>query len=123
MAKLIKDDEQVRAFKEINEAIGELRKINERILSNEPVSIAVGSKQTIQLDGKFTDKVVAILKAQRQNVIKDIQQKAKKFRIELDDDEVALMQDKVSVPVTTKVRNEQPKTKADIDVSEIVPEE
>ena len=123
MAKLIKDDEQVRAFKEINEAIGELRKINERILSNEPVSIAVGSKQTIQLDGKFTDKVVAILKAQRQTVIKDIQQKAKKFRIELDDDEVALMQDKVSVPVTTKVRNEQPKTKADIDVSEIVPEE
>ena len=123
MAKLIKDDEQVRAFKEINEAIGELRKINERILSNEPVSIAVGSKQTIQLDGKFTDKVVAILKAQRQTVIKDIQQKAKKFRIELDDDEVALMQDKVSAPATTKVRNEQPKTKADIDVSKIVPEE
>ena len=122
MAKLIKDDEQVKACKEINDALDELRKINARIVSKEPIVIAVGNKQTIQLEDKFTEKVAAILKAQRQNVIKDIQQKSKKFRIALEDDEKALMSDAITVPMEKPEKQNAAAKKASSVDTVVVPE-
>lgn len=109
MAKLIKNDEQVNACKEINLALEEVKKINARILSSDPMAISIGPKQTIVLDGKFTDKIVAVLKAQRQILIKEILQKSKKFRISLEESEEAMISDKaLDAPAVSLKTTEKP---------------
>ena len=93
MAKLIKDDAQVQACNEINEMLEEIKLLNQRILSDDPIVIEVNKKQSVNIDNSFSDKILAILKSQRQKRVKDILYKSNKFRICLDESEQHLISD------------------------------
>ena len=110
MAKLIRDDAQVKACEEINSMLEEVEQINKKLLSKDPISIEVNKKQSIQIDDTYTDKIRTILKQQRQKRIKDIQNKADKFRISLDDSEQYLISDAAinEKPINGKEKSKEP---------------
>lgn len=91
MAVLIQDDAQVRALNEINTMLDEVKVLNDRISSEDPIRVEAGKKVFVTLDDNLAPKLISILKNQRERRVKDIKAKAAKFHIALSDDERALL--------------------------------
>ena len=85
MAVIMQDDAQVRALEEINAHLDEVRAINTLINSKKPYSIVVNKKQALSLDSDLSKRVMTALELQRTRRIKEINTKASKFRISLDE--------------------------------------
>lgn len=120
MAKLIANDEQVRACKSINAMLEEVRILNDKIVSEDPIIVEVNKKQSIRIDEQFTDKIVSVLKAQRQKRIKDILQKSNKFKVELEKDEKFLISDKAIEVKSEKKKPSDDALQDESPVSEII---
>lgn len=92
MAVLIRDDQQVKALEDITSMLNDIKLINSKLnQSGNKFTINVNKKQSILIDAGFNDKIVSVLKAQRAKRIKDVNAKAQKFRIGLDDNDMFLM--------------------------------
>lgn len=120
MAKLIANDEQVRACKAINAMLEEVRILNDKIVIEDPIIVEVNKKQSIRIDEQFTDKIVSVLKAQRQKRIKDILQKSNKFKVELEKDEKFLISDKAIETKSEKKKPSDDVLQNESPVSEII---
>lgn len=120
MAKLIANDEQVRACKAINAMLEEVRILNDKIVGEDPIIVEVNKKQSIRIDEQFTDKIVSVLKAQRQKRIKDILQKSNKFKVELEKDEKFLISDKAIEAKSEKKKTSDDVLQDEIHASEII---
>ena len=72
MAKLIQDNKQMQAFNDINEMLSEVSLLNEVIMSEAPITIDLGKKRSLSIDRSLEDKVVSVLKTQRQRRVKEI---------------------------------------------------
>lgn len=96
MPSIQKDDQQLRALNEISADLETAKKIN-AIIANPPASfdiLPIGKKkESVRMDSAFTERILALLKADKQKIAKDVQRKATKFRIELDTSDLAILAD------------------------------
>lgn len=94
MATLMKDDAQVKAFDEVNSLLEQVSLLNERINSSSPMILGINKKKVIQIDDSYKDKIISVLKTQRNKCIKEIQSKTSRFRIGLNESEQFTISDK-----------------------------
>lgn len=92
MAVIKQNQAQTRACEEIIVALNEVRLLNDAVAdANREFELPLGRKSRIRIDPTLNDKMIALLKAQRAKRIKEIQLKADKFDIELDDQDMAVI--------------------------------
>lgn len=91
MAVLIQDDAQLRALDEINNALDELRLLNQAVKSPEPYTLRVNKKQALAIDENLSTRIETVLRIQRDRRTKEIMTKAAKYRISLDEEEQKLL--------------------------------
>lgn len=100
MPAIIKEDKQVTALREIENALAVIKTINSAIAGESQftlVTTPAGSRSAIKitLDDKDTPKVISVLNAQRSRLVKEVKSKATKCRIALDDADIACMEGQV----------------------------
>ena len=117
MPKIIKNDAQMRACDEIVEQLDHIKTINQAILSLNQASftLSFGRKKSMEIDAVYNDKLGAILRQQRNKRIKEIQAKAAKFRIALDEDEKKLISDDAILLAEGSGEAEEPQENAAAD--------
>ena len=94
MPSLIQDDAQVRALGEISALLDEVRAFNAVINSGKAFTIRVNKKQDLTLaDPDLCKRMTAILLTRRARCVKEINLKASKFHISLDEDEKKVISD------------------------------
>ena len=99
MPKIIKNEDQINACKEISSMLEEVKALNQAILSekNDVFTIGFGRKKSVSLDVSLNDKLISVLKLQRAKHIKNIHTRASKYHIELDEDErMAICEEAIS---------------------------
>ena len=94
MPSLIQDDAQIRALGEISALLDEVRSLNTIVNSNKAYTFRVSKKQDLVLeDPDLRKRISAILLTKRARYIKEINLKASKFHISLDEDEKKVIAD------------------------------
>lgn len=102
MAKIIKDEKQVRAIEKINRELDEIKNINLVLEGIEFGSIGIifdddsqAKRKTTRVNVDTADKgkIEGVLTSQKKRLVKDITKQAKDNRIELEEDELKAMAD------------------------------
>ena len=101
MPKIIQEDKRVAALNEIEDSLGIIRSINAALgEKNSYIVTAVcpdaRAAGKVPLDGKDVPKLRSILAGQRARLVKEIQAKAARHRIELDDDDMKCLEGKTT---------------------------
>lgn len=104
MPKIIQEDKRVSALNEIEASLDIIRSINAALGEENSYIITAGCPDAratgkVTIDEKDVPKLRAILTGQRARLAKEIQAKAARHRIELDDDDMACLEGK---PVVKK---------------------
>lgn len=94
MPSLIQDDAQIRALGEISALLDEVRAYNTVINNGKAFTFRVNKKQDLTLgDPDLCKRITAILLTKRARFVKEINLKASKFHISLDEDEKKVISD------------------------------
>lgn len=93
MAKIIKDTKQEQALAEVEQNLHQIGMINKLLTDTNSYKIIADDVKAakIDIDEALSDKVSAILKAQKTKLTKATKSIAAKYRIELEDSEQALL--------------------------------
>ena len=94
MAKLIRDEARAEALRNINEALQNVAVLNAFIDSkNCPFILEStdGKKISTTIDVAYNKRIIAILQLQRTKIIKEIKEKANKFRVMLSDEDMIIL--------------------------------
>ena len=98
MPAIIKEDKQVKALQEIEEALGQIKTLNAALDKENSFAILAGKGELtarnaikITVDEKSAAALVKILLAQKEKLVKEVTAKATKNRIALDDSDKELM--------------------------------
>lgn len=109
MPAIIKEDKQVIALNEIENALSVIKDINTAVQEGNLFSISAaapnerGATKIAITDEKDTQKIEAILVGYRAKLIKEANTKAAKYRIGLDEDDLACMEGKAVKKRKTRV--------------------
>ena len=116
MAVLIKNEQQVKACEEINAMLEEVAMINDLLNGRYGDSYSIFATKKVQLpvDKTFSEKLEYVLKLQRAKRIKDINIKANKFHVALDEKDEAL----ISEDAIMRLRKTTQKPVRETDLSE-----
>lgn len=97
MPTIKKEDKQLQALEEITEDLAEMGMLNGALKGTFAISVVIeqNSKKTMKvpLEEKDAQRVRAVVQARRLRLVKRIRMKAEKFRIELSDEEQAMLDD------------------------------
>lgn len=89
MASIMADRQQEEALAQVNRDIDQIRLVNALIDNTQLFTVGNGTKKSsVQLDVSLSDKVIQILKRQKELYSKEIQRLTQKFRIQLDEDDM-----------------------------------
>ena len=89
MASIMADRQQEKALVQVNEFIEQIRVVNTLLEYDQQYTVSNGTKKTsIRIDESLSDKIVLVLKKQKDFYAKEIQKLTQKFRIQLDDEDM-----------------------------------
>lgn len=99
MPTIIKDEKQTKALNDINAYLAEIKSINTMLDDTKAkfritYTPARGKGITVDVDSTFTSRLQSALRQQKGKRARAAQLLAQKYRIELDEDELAIMADK-----------------------------
>lgn len=95
MPAIIQDDKQQAALKEIEEALAIVEILNTALSDNVAISVnaipETGKSVKVDVEEKDAEKIKTVLEGHKKRLAKEIQAKAKSYRIALSEKDVSIL--------------------------------
>ena len=108
MATLIQNELRVKACEDINNMLNEVQTINTAILDGEKTQFGIswGRRRSIDLDRAYSNKLLAMIKHQRQKRIKEINALAARHGVMLDEHDLySISEEAIIRPIAIETEN------------------